>query len=103
MGYRAVVDPRKAGYSLSALVSLSSNSSDEQIMNEELSLIPEVVSCWSITGTNDYLLEIQVPSLEFLEELLTELARHGRLTTSIVLPSSARKSVITPPRMSMTD
>ena len=102
--YRAVVDPRKAGYALSALISLSAHPTQpDQIVNEELTLLPEVLSCWSITGTNDYLLEVQVPSLEFLEELLIELARFGRLTTNIVLPSSEKKRVIAPPRFSMTD
>ena len=102
-GYRAEIDPRKVGYTLSALISLSTNGGTDQIVNETLSKIPEVVSCWSITGTNDYLLEIQVPSLEFLEELLTELSHSGRLNTSIVLPSSANERVIKQPRLSMTD
>jgi Lrp/AsnC family leucine-responsive transcriptional regulator len=102
-GYRATVDPRKVGYTLSALISLSAHAGNEQIINDALADIPEVVSCWSLTGTNDFLLEIQVPSLEFLEELLSELARHGKLTTSIVLPSSAKKRFISSPRMSLTD
>jgi Lrp/AsnC family leucine-responsive transcriptional regulator len=103
-GYSANIDTRRAGYTLSALVSLSTNSGNaDQIINEELANTPEVVSCWSITGTSDYLLEIQTPSLEFLEELLSELAKHGRLTTSIVLPSSAKKKIIHQPRLSLTD
>jgi Lrp/AsnC family leucine-responsive transcriptional regulator len=102
-GYRATVDPRKVGYTLSALISLSAHAGNEQIINDALADIPEVVSCWSLTGTNDFLLEIQTPSLEFLEELLSELARHGKLITSIVLPSSAKKRFISPPRMSLTD
>jgi Lrp/AsnC family leucine-responsive transcriptional regulator len=102
-GYCAVVDPRKAGYNLSALINLSANPGTEQIVNAALAEIPEVISCWSLTGTNDFQLEILAPSLEFLEELLSELARHGRLTTSIVLPSSAKKRIISSPRMSMTD
>jgi Lrp/AsnC family leucine-responsive transcriptional regulator len=102
-GYGAIIDPRKVGYSLSAIINLSANPGSEQIINESLSRIPEVLSCWSLTGTNDFMLEIQVPSLEFLEELLTELARHGKLTTSIVLPSSEKRRIIHAPRMSMTD
>ncbi|MDR3320865.1 MAG: Lrp/AsnC family transcriptional regulator [Synergistaceae bacterium] len=102
-GYSATIDPRRVGYTLSALISLSANPGNEQIVNDALAKIPEVVSCWSLTGTNDFLLEIQVPSLEFLEDLLSELARHGRLTTSIVLPSSAKNRLINAPRVSMTD
>ena len=49
------------------------------------------------------MLEIQVPSLEFLEELLSDLSRYGKLMTSIVLPSSAKHRIVHPPRVSMTD
>lgn len=103
-GYGATVNPRRAGYPLSALVGLSTKEGNpDQIINDELATTPEVLSCWSVTGTSDYLLEVQAPSLEFLEELLSDLARHGRLTTSIVLPSSAKKRHIQKPRLSMTD
>jgi Lrp/AsnC family leucine-responsive transcriptional regulator len=102
-GFTATIDPRKVGYSLSAIISLSANPGGDQITNESLAEIPEVLSCWSLTGTDDFMMEIQVPSLEFLEELLSDLARHGKLTTSIVLPSSAKKRIIQPPRISMTD
>ena len=102
-GYGAIINPRKVGYNLSAIISLSANPGSEQIINESLAAIPEVLSCWSLTGTNDFMMEIQVPSLEFLEELLSELARHGKLTTSIVLPSSEKRRAINRPRMSLTD
>lgn len=103
-GYGATVNPRRAGYPISALVSLSAKpDASDQIVNDELAKTPEVVSCWSVTGSNDFILEILVPSLEFLEEVLTDLGKFGRLTTSIVLPSSARKKEIHEPRESMTD
>lgn len=101
-GYTAVVDPRKVGYNLSALISMQTNyGNPDDIVHKAISNVPEVISCWSITGTSDFLLEIQVSSLEFLEDLLTELSRHGKLTTSIVLPSSVTKRALEPPRDSM--
>ena len=103
-GYRADVDPRKAGYNISAIISVSTDgASRDQIINDALSGNPEVTSCWSVTGASDFLLEAHVPSLEFLEELLQDIGRHGRLTTSIVLPRYAKKKKILPPRESMTD
>ena len=99
IGYSAIVDPRRVGYHLSALISMSTDyGNPDKIMNDALSEVPEVISCWSVTGTHDYLLEIQVPTLEFLEELLTELSKHGKLTTSIVLPSSVKKRHVERPR-----
>ncbi|MDR1917156.1 MAG: Lrp/AsnC family transcriptional regulator [Synergistaceae bacterium] len=104
MEYRAVINPRKVGYALSALISVSTDGSNsDQIINNALEDTPEVISCWSVTGASDYLLEVHVSSLEFLEELLSDLAHHGRLTTSIVLPRYAKNRPIKPPRLSMTD
>ncbi|MDR1965727.1 MAG: Lrp/AsnC family transcriptional regulator [Synergistaceae bacterium] len=103
-GYRAEINPRACGYNMSAMISVSTDgSSHDQIINDALAETPEVTSCWSITGASDFLLEAHVPSLEFLEELLNDLARHGRLTTSIVLPRYGRRRKIHPPRQSMTD
>ena len=103
-GYRAEVNPRKAGYALSAIISVSTDgTSQDQIINDALAENPEVTACWSVTGASDFMLEAHAPSLEFLEELLNDLARHGRLTTSIVLPRYGTRRKIRPPRESMTD
>jgi Lrp/AsnC family leucine-responsive transcriptional regulator len=104
VGYKAEVDPRKAGYNMSAIISVSTDKmTHDQIVNDALANNPEVTSCWSVTGASDFLLEAHVPSLEFLEELLNDLALHGKLTTSIVLPRYGRRRKIHPPRESMTD
>lgn len=101
-GYCAEINPRRAGYSLWALLSISINRGNpDSIVNEALAKIPEVISCWSITGNEDVVLEVHVPSLEFLEDLLTELAKMGRIRTSIVLPRSTKKRMICQPRESM--
>jgi Lrp/AsnC family leucine-responsive transcriptional regulator len=102
--YRTVVDPRKAGYNISVMISVSiEGATPEQIIHDALAETPEVTSCWSVTGASDFLLEAHVPSLEFLEELLNDLARHGKLTTGIVLPRYGKRRKIHPPRESMTD
>lgn len=98
-GYSAVINPRKAGFALWALLSMSINRGNpDPIINETLKNIPEVTSCWSITGSIDVVLEVHVPSLEFLEDLLAELAKMGRVTTHIVLPRSTKKRMVCPPR-----
>ena len=103
-GYRAEVDPRKVAYNLSAIISVSTDGvSHDQIINDAIAGNPELTACWSVTGASDFLVEAHVPSLEFLEELLNELARHCRLTTSIVLPRYGKRRKIHPPRESMTD
>lgn len=100
-GYSAAINPRKAGFSLWALLSMSINRGNpDPIVNHALERIPEVISCWSITGSEDVMLEVHAPSLEFLEDLLGELSKMGRITTHIVLPRSTKKRIIYPPRES---
>jgi Lrp/AsnC family leucine-responsive transcriptional regulator len=101
-GYKAMIDTRKAGFSLTTLINMSTSyGNPDKIVGDVISGIPEVVSCWSVTGANDYVIEAHVPTLEFMEELLTELSRYGKLTTSIVLPSTLKKRFIKKPRTNM--
>lgn len=103
-GYSAAINPRRAGYSLWALLSVSINRGNpDSIVNDALAKMPEVVSCWSITGREDVMLEVHAPSLEFLEDLLTELSKIGRITTSIVLPRSTKKRMICQPRENLNE
>ena len=99
LDYRATVDPAKVGYYFSAILSFQTNyGNPDPVIDEIIKDIPEIVSSWSITGSNDFLLEVQIPSLVFLQELLVMLSRHGKITTSIVLPNSTKKRVIKAPR-----
>lgn len=101
-GYSTTINPRMAGYSIWALLAISINRNNpDPLVNETIATIPEVISCWSITGTNDVMLEVHAPSLEFLEDLLAELSKVGRITTHIVLPRSTKKRTISPPRESL--
>lgn len=87
-GYGIRIDPRKAGYIMSAILSISTNHERaSEVIADLIADIPEVVSSWSITGTLDQILEVHLPSLEFLEQLLVRLSRVGHVTTQIVLPS----------------
>lgn len=102
--YRATVDPRKVGYTFSAMLNFQTNyGNPDPVVGELIKDIPEVISSWSITGSNDFLMEIHVPTLEFLQELLIMLSRHGKITTSIVLPGSTKKGLIHAPRGRLED
>lgn len=97
--YRAVVNPRAVGYSCTAILALSTKYDNPDIvLTKTLAAFPEVVSCWSVTGSKDYFMEVLVPSLEFLEEMLTQITKHGRVTTAVILPSSIKKNRVEPPR-----
>ena len=102
IGYGAEVDPRKVGYSFSALLNISTDCERPSIVIHELiEDIPEVISSWSVTGSIDHVLEVQLPSLEFLEKVLTRITKIGHVTTQIILPNLSRphqKRMITAPR-----
>ncbi|MCD8164653.1 MAG: Lrp/AsnC family transcriptional regulator [Synergistaceae bacterium] len=98
-GYGARINPRKVGYSLSAILNFTMNygnptSAIEKIVAETT----EIVSCWSITGTSDVIMEVNLPSLEFLSLILSNLTRHGKVTMNIVLPGRFKKLYVKRPR-----
>jgi Lrp/AsnC family leucine-responsive transcriptional regulator len=92
-GYGIRINPRKAGYIMSAILSISTNHERASVViAEAIADVPEAVSSWSVTGALDHILEVRLPSLEFLEKLLSRLSKIGHVTTHIVLPSFSQKS-----------
>jgi Lrp/AsnC family leucine-responsive transcriptional regulator len=92
-GYGASIDPRKVGYNLTAILCISTNDETPCVtIAKAIEDVPEVVSSWSITGNVDHILEVNLPSLEFLELLLSRLAKIGHVTTHIVLPTFSKCS-----------
>lgn len=77
-GYTALVDEAKVGFGFSVFVSVKLDRQvDDQLVSFEKAVAryPEVVDCWLMTGSRDYLLRIAVSGLEEYERFLT-----GRLT-----------------------
>lgn len=101
-GYSANIDATKAGYTLTALLSFSTNYGDpREVVNEIIREVPEIISSWSVTGSNDRIFEVEITTLEFLQDILTVLTKHGKVVTSIVLPGSIKKQILRPPRKRM--
>ena len=74
VGYRAVLDAKRLGLALMALISISMDvHTPERFANFELnvSLLPEVLECLLITGQNaDYQLKVAVRDMDHYQELL---------------------------------
>jgi Lrp/AsnC family leucine-responsive transcriptional regulator len=74
VGYRAVLDAKRLGLTLMALISISMDvHTPERFANFELSvgLLPEVLECLLITGQNaDYQLKVAVRDMDHYQELL---------------------------------
>lgn len=92
-GYRALLDAKKLGLSLMALIGISMDQhTPERFANFEASVaeIPEVLECLLITGQqSDYQLKVVVHDMDAYQELLlnkvTRIAGVTGVHTSFVL------------------
>jgi Lrp/AsnC family leucine-responsive transcriptional regulator len=77
-GYSARIDEAKMGFGFSVFVSVRLDRQvDDRLVAfaREVARCPEVVDCWLMTGSFDYLLRVAVRDLNEFEHFLT-----GRLT-----------------------
>lgn len=89
-GYGAEIDETKLGFSFSVFISVRLDRQiDDRLVafEREVGRCPEVVDCWLMTGSFDYLLRVSVRDLEefehFLTRRLTKLPGVASLESSI--------------------
>ncbi|MSU88433.1 winged helix-turn-helix transcriptional regulator [Rhodobacteraceae bacterium 2CG4] len=73
-GYGARIDERKMGFDFSVFVSVRLDRQvDDRLVTfeHEVARCPEVVDCWLMTGSFDYLLRVAVRDLHEFERFLT--------------------------------
>jgi Lrp/AsnC family transcriptional regulator, leucine-responsive regulatory protein len=90
-GYRAEIDPRALGYSLSLMLRIRPAPRELKKVAELAQRTPEVVECHRITGDDCYIMRIWVRDVEHMEELIDRFAPYGQTTTSIVQSSPVPK------------
>lgn len=90
--YVGIVDAHAVGLPINAFVSVSLRSQEKAALEKFQSRIatyPEVMECYLMTGTSDYLLRVVMPDLEsyerFLVEKLTKIAGIANIQTSFAL------------------
>ena len=100
-GYAALVDPRKLGRSIQAIVQIKlEQHSDEIVERFRRTLIdrPEVLACYTMTGEIDFLLHIIVRDSDalsyFTMRRLLRVSGVRDVTSSIVLETVKRSAVI---------
>jgi Lrp/AsnC family leucine-responsive transcriptional regulator len=100
-GYAAIVDPKRLGQSIQAIVQIKlEQHSDEIVERFRRTLLerPEVLACYVMTGEMDFLLHVIVRDIEALSNftmrrlLRTEGVRDVR--SSIVLETVKRSAMI---------
>jgi Lrp/AsnC family leucine-responsive transcriptional regulator len=83
-GYRAEVDPRRLGLSLSALIRLRPAPMQLAKAADLARRTPEVVECHRVTGEDCFVMTAHVRDVEHLEAVIDRFAGHGQTTTSIM-------------------
>ena len=86
-GYRAEVDPRALGLSLTAVVRVRPAPGQLENVAELARKTPEVVECRRITGEDCYIATAHIRDVEHLEEVIDRFVAYGQTTTSIVQSS----------------
>lgn len=105
-GYRALVDAKKLGLSLMALIHISMDRhTPERFANfdAEVAAIPEVIECLLITGQDaDYQLKVIVRDMDAYQELLlnriTRIAGVTGVHSSFVLRRIVERTAVPLPR-----
>lgn len=72
-GYHAKVDRNKLGLSVMVFVQITLNQQIEsalEVFEEAIQKCPEIISCYLMTGDNDYLLQVVVRDLDHYAELV---------------------------------
>lgn len=73
--YVGIVDPKAVGLPISVFVSVSLNRQERvglEAFEQSIASYKEVMECYLMTGSSDYLLRIVVPDLECYERFLTD-------------------------------
>jgi Lrp/AsnC family leucine-responsive transcriptional regulator len=86
-GYRADIDPRALGLSLSSIIRIRPAPGQLQNVAELAQRTPEVVECHRVTGEDCYFMKAHVRDVEHLEEVIDRFAALGQTTTSIMQSS----------------
>jgi len=87
LGYRAQVDPRALGFSLTAVIRIRPAPRELGKVADLARDTPEVVECSRITGDDCYLMRVHLRDVEHMEEVIDRFAVYGQTTTSIVQSS----------------
>jgi DNA-binding Lrp family transcriptional regulator len=90
--YVGIVDPKSVGLPISIFVSVSLHSQQRgglEDFEQRIQSYPEVMECYLMTGSADYLLRVVVPDLEsyerFLAEKLTRIPGVANIQSSFAL------------------
>jgi Lrp/AsnC family leucine-responsive transcriptional regulator len=91
-GYAALIDEERMGFGVSVFVSVKLDRQVDDVLEtfeRAVARFPEVVECWLMTGSRDYLLRVATEGLRdyerFLATRLTRVSGVAAIESSIPL------------------
>jgi Lrp/AsnC family transcriptional regulator, leucine-responsive regulatory protein len=96
-GYHAEINLPKVGFPITAIIRMSTAPGERcTSFTGFVESMPEVLTCYRVTGSDSLIMKVIASSVEHLEALIDQLSAHGQLTTSIVLSTPVRRRIVTP-------
>lgn len=96
-GFRAQVDPRRAGYPVLAFVEMRCSLGKCLLRIRNAEDYPEIAEVHRLSGDHCAMLKVRAQSLGHFERLLERLGEHGQLRSSVVLSTAYEDRPIQPP------
>jgi len=90
-GYHARLNPLKLGYTLTAMIELTTTPLQYSAALACMESLPEVRTCHHVTGQGSFRIEVIATSMAHLEQIIQQLSAFGSTTTSVVLSSPIQK------------
>jgi Lrp/AsnC family transcriptional regulator, leucine-responsive regulatory protein len=87
-GYRAGVDPARAGQPLLAFIQLRCSLGRCLLETTTAETYPEVVEIHKLSGEHCTMLKLRAASLGHLEGVIERIGEHGRINTHVVLSTA---------------
>lgn len=94
-GYTAIVNPKKIGRTVHAIINVSIAPNDTERLLELVKSDPMVVQCYHVTGAYSYLVKVDAYEIGDLEKLIIKFQKMGETSTQIILSTSiSRKELL---------
>jgi Lrp/AsnC family leucine-responsive transcriptional regulator len=98
LGYHAQINPAAVGLPVVAIVRVTVDGSRIVHFAEQARRIPEILSCFRITGADSYLVQVAVRDTQHLEDVIDAMMPYAATNTSLVLCSPFDWKPVTPSR-----
>ena len=93
-GYTAIVDPKKIGRNVHAIINVSIQPQDRENLLNLVEKEPLVAECYHVTGDYSYLVKVDAHEIADLEKLIIKFQKMGRTSTQIILSTPIERKKV---------